>query len=154
MNIERMENLAKFIETLPETRFDMSEWAKTPYSSVVCPTNMNACGTACCIAGWVVVLNDLCLMANGRVLVPDPEAPEGIWSPKGFRPYDSPEISGLGRIQAADYARLYLDLSIREAETLFYPWNWPGAFGEVRKTPQLAAGMIRWMIQRNKERTV
>ena len=58
MNIRKMENLAKFIEKLPRTKFNIEHWAELAENckeDKITLKNMNLCGTTCCIAGWQAV---------------------------------------------------------------------------------------------------
>lgn len=55
MNIERMEKLADYLETVPTHRFDMTNWHSTAAWASEIPTEWE-CDTCGCVAGHTVYL--------------------------------------------------------------------------------------------------
>lgn len=132
MNVPLMKATADFLDKLPEEKFNMGHWGAHG-NGYACPINANECGTTCCIAGWVLVNNGLCVGKAGDV-------------------YDALDSKGFGinyQGEASDLAADALWLDHDEAENLFYQRNWPTQFqsGEETATPQMAAARIRHMIE-------
>lgn len=138
MNKIRMEKLAAYIETRPPENFNMSSWIAVYKDGAILPTPddvctvgevKSQCGTACCIAGWQVIKNRLCLSNQG-----------GVYRKKGKK----------GKVyigNAENYVRDYLGLSYCLAYDLFRKTNWPSQFRYSPDTPQNAAARIRFMIE-------
>lgn len=157
MNIERMEALAKFLDELPEEKFNIGEWARNPTSRYTCPDNVNECGTVCCIAGWVAINNNLCLLPSGEIvdLLPSGEIVD-------VDPDDGPvgRLVSTGEF-ASTFAGEYLGLTSGQQHRLFYHWGWPDEFRftetddpndtfyphiPIPATPKIAAQVIWHMI--------
>lgn len=58
-NIEKLTELADFLDKLPADRFDMRTWGSAYESGVLVyrAPRLNECGTTACIAGWGAVLH-------------------------------------------------------------------------------------------------
>lgn len=56
MNIERILQLADFIEKLSPERFDISLWIKAPDRFLTNQQLIHDCGTCACIGGWAQML--------------------------------------------------------------------------------------------------
>lgn len=125
MNVERMEALAKYLDKLPEEKFDMDFWVWSPLEDSMCEADaLNSCGTTCCIAGWAVLMSGECLDPFTRTVDRDGHK-------KAIR----------------DYAYDYLDLSSFQASLLFHKHMWPDEFRTQLESPKLAAKVIRRMIE-------
>lgn len=114
---ERMEALADVLETNPKA-FEYGSFGMSADPGVdgQIATLNHHCGAQFCIAGWAV------LLAGGRMSGGDDE----------FFDKDGNEV------EAPDFAREYLGLSVRTAHRLFYQLNIAnddsaGAAAEVRK---------------------
>jgi hypothetical protein len=58
INIENLRKIYNFIDTLPDERVNMSNWRTDP-SGYPDPTlDLNICGTAACVVGWLPVIFD------------------------------------------------------------------------------------------------
>ena len=132
MRKDRMEKLAKFLETLPNENFYMGSWMSNVPDEFVgtdkCFTKSQAisCGTACCIAGWAAFVggNRLCADENVRT------------------------ASGKNLGHVTQWAQRYLGLTERQEDRLFYTSGWPDQFRkEYSETNTQAAARIRYMIE-------
>ena len=130
MNVERMEKLAKYIETRPTENFDMNNWIGCwclGGKEAACEADiLNSCGTTCCIAGWAPVMEGFCLDSTGGV-------------------YDGGAYIG----HARSWTEEFLDLSPYQGSSLFYDQRWEDEF--LPATPQTAAAKIRQMIQTSEQ---
>jgi len=146
---KRLKTLANFIRKLPAETFDMDVWGikRHEYNFKICETDLkkavsaakkdhlcgtedHLCGTACCIGGWAIIREKLCLDDNGEV-------------------YNSKRSKkSLG--QASDVAQKILDLTDGQANALFYPSRWPGRFRNYPEnpTPVQAADRIEFLIEK------
>ena len=161
---KKLEELAKFIETIPDKQFNMSEWLgvdnHTKYkknainSEYVGKSLVGKCGTTCCIAGWEVVRNGFLLNQNGYVAV-EVTVP-GVKKPQVAT------LNDYNYNYAPDFATKSLGLTEKEEKLLFYPEGWPG-YDEGSKenywtetntqfpnTPKGAAARIRHLIKTGK----
>jgi hypothetical protein len=130
MDKEKMLALADFIEKVPDDKFHMGFFGKPAnYESrrVVCKEDLNVCGTACCIAGYVVVNKGYCV------------------TPGGFVYDDIDESDYIG--QAETLAARELRLDSDQATALFFDRNWPYQFKEDANNPKVAAQRIRHMVE-------
>jgi len=148
----KLEAFAKFIEKLPRKVINMESWAnikiknRTDLDPVVCKADVlepkgNACGTACCLAGWEVLRRGYCLDDSGNVYKKNRSI----------------------RSSAANFARESLGLSSGEASKLFFRDRWPGysrgyydfetgrwehsSPSKFKGTPKGAAARIRHLIK-------
>ncbi len=132
---QRLLALADFIEKQDPKHFNMGKWAaKRSYGwadfySLVCPADVNVCGTTCCIAGWHIINKGLCLNFGGAVY----DGPGGTF------------VGEVDKITAED-----LNLTPRQKENLFHLGSWPRIFSEMTDgstgTPEVAAKRIRYMV--------
>lgn len=56
MNVERILQLADFIEKLPPERFDITLWIYAPRCLASYEELIQDCGTCACIGGWTQIL--------------------------------------------------------------------------------------------------
>lgn len=140
MNVKLMERIAKKLDSLPDEKFNMGNWAKRRGSKedgpeTVCPEIANECGTSCCIGGWALVDKGYCVSPGGHVYS---SVDEQGWG-----------INYLG--EAEEMAADLLDLDYNEAQSLFFEGNWPVQFrGPLGQTasPKQGAARIRHMIEK------
>jgi hypothetical protein len=134
MNVREMEELALFLETVPRRRFNMRFWAATVTRFVgynenvkVCLRDTEACGTACCIAGYQIVRKNGRCVKSGEV-----------FDKKGFE---------VGFVE--DLAGRELGLDYIQKRRLFFFGYWPlNKNGKpFHETPKGAAKRIRHMIE-------
>ena len=127
--------LADYIEGIEPKHFNMREWAKKFVDdsdlltlNLVCPTDVNSCGTTCCVAGWHMIQKGFCLTFGGSVFT----------EPRGKYLGNAEELS------AKD-----LGLTPKQRETLFHQPDWPTKFAEqifgYTATPHQAAERIRYI---------
>jgi hypothetical protein len=105
INVELLDRIEQQITEHPDT-WDQSVWFRLPRVSSQSKIVKPPCGTACCVAGWAVVL-------SGYQLVTRVRDREGAFCV-------SPEGEGRG-IEAA--ARGILGLDVYQAEALFDATN-------------------------------
>ncbi len=145
MNTQKMLELADFMETVPEDKFDMNVFGKQildPNRRTTCLADLNVCGTTCCIAGYVVVNKGYCVTPGGFVYSEPVE-------------YVASEVSTcLG--MAEHLAGRELGLTESQASALFFDDHWPRQFytwsavsiQPIRiTTPKQAAARIRHMVE-------
>ena len=134
MNVREMEELAQFLETVPRKRFNMKFWAATfkrfagyDENVKICLRDTEACGTACCVAGYQIVRKDNRCVKSGAA-----------FDKKG---------SKIGLVE--DLAARELGLDYRQKRDLFFAENWPlNKNGKpFHETPKGAAKRIRHMIE-------
>jgi hypothetical protein len=120
MNKQKMLCLAEMLEQTPVKHFDGWEWGETKNGKKANLANYQECGTTACIAGWT------CLYAGHQL------DEEGVYDKDGKR---------VGF--TADVAAKELELSDREADTLFYPdsGNWEPS------DPKSAAEAVRRFVE-------
>lgn len=112
MNRERVLAVADRMEKAPDSQFDMGDWIRTPTQSIYAlnnwqpvPTPDRHCGTAGCIAGWVIFTF--------------PEEAEAI------------AVRERGTVHVSDVAQEILGMFSNEARSLFNGYWHPGPNGEV-----------------------
>jgi hypothetical protein len=136
MNVRKLKNFAKFISSIPKSKFKMNTFSEHPKAYEDVPdiekvVNKNSiehtCKTSCCLAGWAVV-------RSGYGLVDDDDV---VKVSRG-------KVDHL-RVSAEQFATDTFELTEEEASKLFYPYS--ETWGKFALTPKGAAKRILHLIE-------